>query len=126
MSEMTEEQKAEMEELKQSIIASGLEYGGDEIPKDLDGDPRVVKVNLPELDSGGFKTGNGEGCWAYIRKPEDIEKYDKGRGTFEVILLNSSVYYMGFLLWGSVITVEGRGQNRPVLNEEWIKSKIGG
>jgi hypothetical protein len=93
-----------------------FEYEGDKIPKDLDNDPRVVKVNIP-----------GEGIWAYLRNPEDIEKYNKGdpNETFDVILLNNSVSYFGVLKWGFVIKVRGTGlDTRPMLDKDWINEKI--
>lgn len=92
-----------------------LEDAGKEVDgKKLTGDPRVVKVNIPE-DWQSHRSGNGEGMWGYIRHEADLEKYDKGEGEFEVILLNTSIYWPQ-MLWGRVIKAEGRGGSRPVIS----------
>jgi hypothetical protein len=89
-----------------------------EIPIDLN-TPRLIKVNLPS-DIHGFMSGNGEGCWAYIRNAEDFDKYNS-TGQFEVILMNDSIYYLDILRYGHVIIVDGKRDKRPVLNKEWIE-----
>jgi len=86
---------------------------------ELSGNRRVVKVNVPDSEAG-FKSGNGEGMWGYIRREEDLQKYDEGKGEFEVILLNTSVYWPQ-LPWGTIITAEGRGGNRPVICERQFR-----
>jgi hypothetical protein len=88
---------------------AGVEVKG----MDLERNPRVVKVNIPE-DWNGHRSGNGEGMWAFIRHEEDQPKYDKGEGEFELILLNTSIYWPQ-LKWGTVILAESRGGNRPVI-----------
>ena len=35
------------------------------VPKDLKGNKRVVKFNIPE-DFSSYESGNGEGCFGYI------------------------------------------------------------
>jgi hypothetical protein len=90
------------------------------IPENLDNNPRVIKVNIPESYKY-YQSGNGEGCFGYIETEEDYKKYDIGEGLFEVILLNSCWEYPE-LVYGSVIVAEGRGDNRPVMNWEWFKS----
>lgn len=120
-----DEQKEREEANKKAMLDMGFEFGGDEIPESLDGNERVIKVNLPDTKRAdtNWRIGNGEGCWTYVRHPEDMDKYYRGEGTFEVILLNASFYYMGFLKWGAVIQVEGRGtNNRPVLVRSWINA----
>lgn len=124
MSEETEYEQ-QKEENKQSIIAMGFEYGADIIPEDISTDPRVIKVNLPEYAVGPWRTGNGEGIWAYIRNAEDVEKYNNASGPFDVVLMNHSFYYMGLLCWGSVIKVVGtRRDTRPVIDKEWLDEAI--
>lgn len=114
------------EEHKQLVISLGFEYGAESIPESVEKDPRVVKVNLPPYrEESSWKNGNGEGIWAYIRSEDDLEKYNQGKGTFDVVLMNTSFYYSGLLLWGAVIRVDGRGpSSRPVLNKEWLDEKI--
>lgn len=113
------------EENQQSIIAMGFEYGGDIFPENINGDSRVIKVNLPEYAVGPWRTHNGEGIWAYIRTEEDVKKYDDGTGSFDVVLMNHSFYYMGLLKWGCVIKVDGKGPvMRPVINKEWLDMQI--
>lgn len=121
--ELTQEER-EKQEYIEIITGMGFEFAGEELPENPEPSPRLVKVNLPDTEHD-WKTGNGEGVWAYIRKEEDVEKYDKGEGSFEVILMNHSLYYMGLLYIGTVLKVDGRGPaSRPVLNKEWITEKI--
>lgn len=94
---------------------------GDEVPTSFEDNKRIIKVNLPDSEEN-FISGNGEGVWAFIRNEDDMEKYDNGEGSFEVILLNHSMYYYNILSWGNVILVDGRGaSDRPVMNKEWIE-----
>lgn len=80
---------------------------------ELEGNNRIMKVNVPD-NACSWRSGNGEGMWGYIRREEDLPKYDAGEGEFEVILLNTSVCWPQ-LPWGTIITAEGRGENRPVI-----------
>jgi hypothetical protein len=102
-----------------------VEQAGDEVPKDIENDRRVIKVNIPD-SWRAYESGNGEGMWGYIRHEEDVEKYyAKGdvRSLFEVILLNSSVYYP-VLEWGSVILAESRGNYRPVMARDMVEQVL--
>lgn len=84
-----------------------------EVPADITGNERIVKVNIPHCWEG-FRSGSGEGVWGYIRRAKDKMRYDRGVGEFELVLLNTSIYWPQ-LVWGSVILAEGRGTKRPVL-----------
>jgi hypothetical protein len=117
---MSNEEKKSEQKHKECAERFGLEYAGHLVPKNFDRDRRVVKVNLPNCEQD-WKSGNGEGCWGYLKREEDLERYYKGEGDFKIILLNDSFYYRGVLNWGTVIMAEGRGpENRPVLKKDWI------
>ena len=92
------------------------------VPETLEGNPRVMKFNIPE-DIEGYQRGNGEGVWGYIENESALEQYDKGIGEFSVILLNDTIYHP-ILEYGIVCVVEGRGQNRPIVNWDWLQSVI--
>lgn len=118
------DENAELEKNKQVIAELGFEYGGDKIPEHFEMDPLVIKVNLPDSRKN-YDSGNGEGCWAYIADEADINKYNTGTGKFNVIMMNTSFYWMPFFSWGTIIQVEGRGsKSRPVLDIEWAREKI--
>lgn len=113
-----------MQKNKERIESLGLEYGGHLIPENYNDDRRVIKVNLPDCEQD-WASGNGEGCWGYLRREEDLEKYDKGEGDFEIILMNYSFYYPNVLTWGTIILAEGRGRtNRPVMKKDWIDAVL--
>jgi hypothetical protein len=80
----------------------------------------VIKFNIPESEQS-YISGNGEGCWGYIEDSETYEKYTKGTGEFEVILLNDCWEYPA-LTYGTVCQVEGRGEDyRPVAKWDWLQ-----
>jgi len=90
------------------------------VPKDLKGNKRVVKFNIPE-DFSSYESGNGEGCFGYIEDDETIDQYDKGIGRFDIILLNDCWEYP-ILKYGTVCLVEGRGADkRPVVKWKWLQ-----
>ena len=92
-----------------------FEDGSDLVPENFDGDKRIIKVMLP-----------GEGIWAYINNPEDIEKYDNGdpSDSFEVILLNQPFMHDAVLRWGFVVKVNCDGRdNRPVVDLNWLRAQ---
>jgi hypothetical protein len=96
---------------------------GDLVPKNLEGNKRVVKFNVPE-DYQNYLTGNGEGCWGYIENDEIYKMYDEGKGEFEIILLNGCWEYPE-LVWGIACLVEGKGSdNRPVVKWDWLKENV--
>lgn len=76
-----------------------------------------IKVNLPS-DLESFKTGNGEGVWAYPCSPEDDEKVnnDNYYGEAYVIVKNDSFYYPGLIKYNDIIKVHCNGKKRPYLH----------
>lgn len=87
-------------------------------------DKLYLKVNLPDTISG-YRSGNGEGCWALPYTEEDKEILDKDEKDTKakIILCNDSIYYRP-LVYGSVLQVEIRPDARPVLDIEWMQEQL--
>lgn len=122
--ELTEEQIKGLTEAQEQAKQLGLDYAGFKIMNgDIITDERMIKVNLPDTNAS-FESGNGEGIWAVPLTEVDEQIYhnSKSKETFQVALLNTAIYYP--FPWGSIITVETRGNNRPVLNYEWMDQVI--
>lgn len=99
----------------------GFEYGGNEVPELFESNPRIVKMNIVDLDSD---SGNGEGVWVYIRNEDDLAVYNRGIGEYEVVLLNDPLSYNEVLCWGVVLVAEGRCEERPILSPSWFSVKL--
>ena len=82
-----------------------------------------IKFNIPESEEK-FKSGNGEGVWAQPLTEEDKEICDSNStgDTFKVIILNSALTFP--FDWGTVVTVETRGDSRPVLSYDWFDGVV--
>lgn len=81
---------------------------------------KYFKVNIPDSKEG-YNSGNGEGMWCQPLTEEDEKIYESGSGSFDVVLLNDSVYIPP-LFYGTVIRAEARGNKRPVLDIEWLRT----
>ncbi len=90
---------------------------GDKILNEND----YLKLNLPSTIDG-FETGNGEGVWGCPLTKKDlyISKNDDDDTTFQVILLNDSIYYP--FPYGTILTAKCIYGFRPVLSYKWINN----
>jgi len=95
------------------------------IPSKMTIRKHAIKVNLSR-NLADFKSGNGEGVFAIPLTLTEFRWYLKGeepiylKGVIRVMLLDNSLNYPS-LVWGSVIEVELRGQNRPVMTKEFMR-----
>ena len=90
--------------------------------KDMYQQEQYFKVNLPN-NLFSYNTGNGEGIWVEATSQEEYQKYlsRETKQFIKVKLLNNSVYYPS-LVMNTIIEVELRGDDRPVLRlKELIK-----
>lgn len=73
-----------------------------------------IKVNLPQSEEA-YRQGTGEGCF-FIVSDEVKRAYDADEAgtTYTGILDNDSSYYRG-LYHGEELTIEMRGDKRPVV-----------
>lgn len=80
---------------------------------------KLFKVNLP-FTKDDFLAGNGEGVWA-IADDETFEKLESGSNleNLYVRIFNDSMYYKG-LLSETILPIETRGDNRPVVPYEYL------
>jgi len=74
-----------------------------------------IKVNLPSTPED-YRRGNGEGIHALIVEEADVQRYkeDATEGQLVVLACNDSCYYPGVVTYGSRLTCEFRGGDRPV------------
>ena len=78
-----------------------------------------VQVNLPDT-AEHYESGNGEGCWADLEgAAREAYEHDACGGRYEAVLRNDSIYYPG-LACGTVVPIEMRGANRPVVPYAWL------
>lgn len=83
-----------------------------------------LKANLCD-SMEAYTDGIGEGIWA-IPLDEDNKKLldDDKKGTFaKIITFNNSLYFPA-LAAGSVVQVEIRPGNRPVLDINWMQEQL--
>ena len=126
MKKLTEKEEAGMLRTESRAKDLGLETMARKIAQEefiLDEDT-YMKFNIPDSEEK-FKSGNGEGVWAMPLTPDDraIYKDDSAVGKkFQVIILNDALTYP--IEWGSIITVESRGDDRPVLSYDWFDSVV--
>ena len=125
MKELTQEELETINEVEENSKSLGLVNKIRDIYEetfDLQ-DERKMKFNLPE-SKAKFISGNGEGIWGIPLTDEDYEIYEAESvgETFKVVLLNQAFTYP--FPWGSIITVETRGSNRPVLSYDWFDGVV--
>lgn len=121
-----------MEEYLSSIERSAKDLGFKNVHRKIVLDEIVLednkyfKGNLPK-SSEGFESGNGEGCWfqALTDKDLEVERNNIKDETFEAILLNDSLYFLNIFMYGTVIKLKCRGEDRrPVLDYDWLDDII--
>ena len=128
---LTEEEEVQMKKTEEQAKELGLETMARQIAQEeyILNEENYLKFNLPD-SAAKFESGNGDGVWGVPLTDADNAIY---KGTekgvqFKVILLNGAFTYP--LAWGSIITVETRGDSRPVLSYDWfddvIKKSSGG
>lgn len=103
----------------------GLTWKGDFI-ESLSDDERnagYIKFNIPNPETPDGL--NGEGVWGWV-SPEDKQKYDDDSftGKLTVILCNDPLYYSGILLAGQEMVVRCNGENRPILDPDWVQEHL--
>lgn len=78
-----------------------------------------IRGNLP-YSKDSFEMGYGEGCW-FLADPWALKAYDEDAesGTFVAVLDNDSEYWPG-LKHGTVLPLEHRGANRPLVLLGWL------
>lgn len=100
----------------------GLTWKGDFIESlsDIERDAGYIKFNIPNPDTP--RNLNGEGVWGWV-PPEDKLKYDDDSftGKLTVILCNDPIYYSGTLFAGQELVVRCNGENRPILDPDWVR-----
>lgn len=118
-----EEIKEYIESVEEHCKAHGLETLARELQnkqyefKDED----LMQFNLPDSKQK-YMDGNGEGVWGVPLTPEGKRMYENDssfKETFKAVLLNDSIYHP--FPYGTVITVETRGDSRPVMSWEWYE-----
>lgn len=79
-----------------------------------------IKFNIHDEDNG-----INEGVWGWV-SPEDKEKYldDNFHGKITAILLNTPLSYYPVLCWGTEVTLQCHGYERPTLDPEWVKEHL--
>lgn len=82
-----------------------------------------IEVNVPE-DYDGYLEGCGEGCWALV--DEDVkQQYDEdvldNPGTTHRAILDNDCWKWPFLRHGHAIEIELRGENRAVVNYDFLR-----
>lgn len=129
MEQLTEEQLTYIKSVEEHVSALGLTTVARQIAEgtyDVP-DDNLMKFNLPTSQSG-FDTGNGEGVWGVPYTEADQKIYDNSDNTrgvlFQVVLLNDAISYP--FPYGTVLTVETRATNRPVINYKWLDEKVAG
>lgn len=81
-----------------------------------------LKFDIPDEDDATY---NGECVWGWAA-PEEKEKYNDltYKGKITAILLNQPIEYYGRLNWADEVVLKCRGDNKPVLDSEWIKENL--
>lgn len=84
-----------------------------------------IKFNIP--DEEHIESETGEGVWGWVDE-ENKKKYNdpKYYGEITAVLVNSPLNFMGILWWGSEVTLECHGENRPSVSPEWLRDKVFG
>ena len=102
------------------LVTIARQIATDEYPLNED---LYMKFNIPD-SKAKFESGNGEGVWGVPYTTEDQEIYDKeGTGDkLRVIILNDALTFP--FRYGTIVTVETRGNNRPVLSYDWFDGVI--
>jgi len=126
MKELTAEELKQVEETEEHVAYLNLQTKVREImTEELElNEDNFLKFNLPNTRQG-FDSGNGEGVWGVPLTEEGQKIYDNDASvgeTFEVILLNNSIYYP--FPYGTILTVQTRGSNRPVIDYEWLDERV--
>jgi hypothetical protein len=85
---------------------------------------KYIKVNLPDSEEK-FKSGNGEGIWAYpVTEADELICNNGGVGeTFDVYTMNDCIMYP--FTCATIIKVRNTGaETRPVLDYDWMDNII--
>ena len=78
-----------------------------------------IKANIPENEES-YTTGNGEGVWVLVdKKTKNAYDTDEKGTNYSGILDNDSIFYCG-LTAGTIIPLEMRGENKPVVPFEFL------
>ena len=104
---------------------AGLTWRGDELDALPESELRAgyVKFNIPKPETP--ECPNGEGVWGWA-DPDSKAKYDDDsyHGKLTVILCNDPVQYDDILCSGTEVVIQCNGENRPILDPEWVREKL--
>ena len=113
------------QEIREITGKLGLKWKGDFFDSLSEDEKRngYVKFNIPNPKTP--RNLNGEGVWGWMF-PADKKKYDDDSftGKLTVILCNDPFYYSGTLFAGQELVIRCNGENRPILDPDWVQEHL--